>query len=126
MWVEMLGAFAGVIVAVGGIEFFKWWNTRKSHKQIKQEEANQEKLETKKEDFKVLKEVNQFLQEQLKDKELRFAEQTNMVRDLNRQLLDETINSGKLQAKISTLEAERALKLCERRACKQRMPQSGY
>ena len=56
----------------------------------------------------------------------RLVEQTELVRTLNRQLLDQTIEYGKLQARISELEAERKMKLCEKRGCIDRQPQSGY
>lgn len=64
--------------------------------------------------------------EQLKQKEERFQEQTMVVRQLNKDLVDKTVAIGTLQAENAELKAERKLKLCERRGCAKRQPQSGY
>ncbi len=60
-----------------------------------------------------------WLQGQLSEKEVRFAEQTTLVRTLQSEVLD-------LTRKVTLLETERSMKLCERRGCKDRQPQSGY
>mgnify|MGYP002512818934 CR=1 FL=1 len=65
------------------------------------------------------KNLNEGLEEQLKQKQERFAEQTNLVRKLTNENLE-------LTRENSMLKTERALKLCERRNCAQRQPQSGY
>lgn len=70
-------------------------------------------------EFSVLRETVVFLQEQLHKKEERFAEQTDVVRRLNAENLD-------LVREVTMLKTERGLKLCERRNCLQREPQSGY
>ena len=70
-------------------------------------------------EFSVLRETVVFLQEQLHKKEERFAEQTDVVRKLNAENLE-------LVREVTTLKTERGLKLCERRNCLQREPQSGY
>ena len=70
-------------------------------------------------EFSVLRETVVFLQEQLHKKEERFAEQTDVVRRLNAENLE-------LVREVTTLKTERGLKLCERRNCLQREPQSGY
>ncbi len=68
-------------------------------------------------EFSVLKETVTFLQEQLRDKEKRFAEQTDLMRKLTNEDLE-------LTKENATLRAGRALKLCERRNCLDREPQS--
>lgn len=104
---------AGVAVgALGGFEFIKWLFSRRNGR--RQEEAQADSSE-----FSVLRETNIFLQEQLRLKEERFAEQTSQMRNLTAENLE-------LVRKVAMLEAERALKLCERRNCMNREPQSGY
>ena len=65
-------------------------------------------------------------EQQLAAKEQRFADQTEVLRTAQRELLEMTVENGKLAARIAALEAERAMKLCERKGCAQRQPQSGY
>ena len=79
-----------------------------------------------KDEFQFLRDRLETNEKHLMEKEKRFMEQTEVVRSLNRQLLEQTIENGKLQARISALEAERSMKLCEKRGCINREPQSGY
>lgn len=108
-----------VITTLGGFETIKWWMNRKTHARMQEIKADSD-------EFHLLRERLELSDKQLLDKEQRFHEQTQLVRDLNKQLLDKTMENGQLQARISALEAERAMKLCERRGCKERQPQSGY
>lgn len=104
---------AGIAVgALGGFEFIKWLFSRRNGR--RQEEAQADSSE-----FSVLRETNIFLQEQLRVKEERFAEQTTLVRRLTGENLE-------LVREVAMLKAERGLKLCERRNCASREPQSGY
>lgn len=70
-------------------------------------------------EFSVLRETVIFLQEQLQKKEERFAEQTELVRKLTAENLE-------LTRENTMLKTEREMKLCERRGCLTREPQSGY
>ncbi|MBQ8874704.1 MAG: hypothetical protein IJY60_05295 [Bacteroides sp.] len=115
-----------VLLSVGVLEFVKWMFTRKSNARIVKAQADTAELKNDVDQFHFLRERLEFKDKELVEKEKRFVEQTNIVRDLNRQLLDQTIENGKLQARISELEAERRMKLCERRGCMERQPQSGY
>lgn len=115
-----------VLLSVGVLEFVKWMFTRKSNARIVKAQADTAELKNDVDEFHFLRERLEFKDKELVEKEKRFVEQTNLVRDLNRQLLDQTIDNGKLQARISELEAERKMKLCERRGCMDRQPQSGY
>ena len=108
-----------VISTLGGFESIKWWMNRKTNARMQEIKADSD-------EFKLLRDRLELSDKQLLEKEQRFHEQTQLVRDLNKQLLDITIDNGKLQARISALEAERAMKLCERRGCRERQPQSGY
>ena len=115
-----------VLLSVGVLEFVKWMFTRKSNARIVKAQADTAELKNDVDQFHFLRERLEFKDKELVEKEKRFVEQTNLVRDLNRQLLDQTIDNGKLQARISELEAERRMKFCERRGCMERQPQSGY
>lgn len=115
-----------ILGSMGGLEFLKWLMNRKSNARIANAQADTAELKNDVDEFHLLRERLELSDKQLLDKEQRFHEQTQLVRELNRQLLDQTIENGKLQARISALEAERAMKLCERRGCRERQPQSGY
>lgn len=119
--------------AVGGLECIKWiWN-RKSNKRLASAQADKAEIEVDTAEFTLLREQLKLANEQILRKEEqiakmeeRFQKQTELVREQNRQLLDSAMKIGEKEARISTLEAERAMKLCERRGCGQRQPQSGY
>jgi uncharacterized small protein (DUF1192 family) len=63
---------------------------------------------------------------QLLEKEQRFYEQTAELRKVTAELIDAERKIGTLSSEISELKAERKMKLCERRNCVNREPQSGY
>lgn len=115
-WVGMLGVAATIVTALGGFEFIKWvvnWFTnRKNNKRENDASADDS-------EFSVLRKQIEFLQEQLLKKEERFAAQTDALRDATRKELE-------LTREVTMLKTERSLKLCERRMCAERMPQSGY
>lgn len=90
----------------------KYFINRKSNSRIAEAKADSS-------EFTVLRDTVVFLQEQLQKKEERFAEQTDVVRRLTAENLE-------LTRENAMLKAERALKLCERRNCGNREPQSGY
>lgn len=109
---EWISIIATVLTALGGFEFVKWLVARKTGKRV--EEATADESE-----FSVLRKQVEFLQEQLLKKEERFAEQTDMLRKVTARELE-------LTRENTMLKTERSLKLCERRMCAERMPQSGY
>ena len=109
---EIATIVATILGAVGGFEFIKWLANRKNNK--RENEASADDSE-----FSVLRKQIEFLQEQLLKKEERFAEQTTLVRTLTAENLE-------LTRKVAMLETERSLKLCERRGCADRQPQSFY
>lgn len=111
-WQGIIGVAVTVITALGGFEFVKWVATRKYGKRKDEAEADDS-------EFGVLRKQVEFLQEQLLKKEERFAAQTDVLRATTARELE-------LTRKVATLETERGLKLCERRNCLQREPQSGY
>ena len=70
-------------------------------------------------EFNVLREAMDFLQTQLKEKEQRFAEQTDLVRKQNLDILQ--LNKEKAQ-----LELDLQRYKCVIKGCTKRDPQNGY
>lgn len=93
---ENIIALAG---ALGGIELLKWWFTRRQTRRLADVRADTE-------EFHALKEYNEFLQSQLMAKEERFAEQTAIVRDLNKEVIDLTRESGDLRIELQRKRCE--------------------
>lgn len=105
-----------LITALGGIEgvkqFLKWWMSRRTNARIEDAHADVE-------EFKALREYNEFLQKQLSEKEERFVEQTGRLRSIQDELF-------KLKEDNSKLNIELALKRCEKKNCGGRQPPNGY
>ena len=93
-----------IVGTMGGIEAFKWgvtaWRNRKTDARIEDARADGE-------EFKTLREYNEFLQKQLSDKEERFVEQTGRLRQVQDELFA-------LKENHSDLKLELALKKCEK------------
>lgn len=100
------------ISALGGAELIRYLLFRRT-------DARKASAEAATSEFHILQETNQFLQQQLKEKEERFAEQTLIVRRLNDDII-------KLLKQNGTLECELATTRCQVRHCKNREPQNGY
>ena len=109
---EIVLTVASVLGTLGGWEMIKYLLNRKTNTRKAEAEADSS-------EFTVLRDTVVFLQEQLQKKEERFAEQTDLVRKLTSENLE-------LTRENAMLKAERSLKLCERRNCMNREPQSGY
>lgn len=109
---EIVTTILTIVTTLGGWEAIKYFIHRKSNSRIAEAKADGS-------EFSVLRDTVIFLQEQLRDKEKRFAEQTELVRKQN-------VENLELTRENTLLKAERALKLCERRNCGNREPQSGY
>ena len=105
-----------LMTALGGIEgikqLIKWGMSRKTNARIEDAHADVE-------EFKALREYNEFLQKQLSEKEQRFVEQTDRLRKVQDELFT-------LKEANSDLKLELALKRCERKKCGDREPQNGY
>ena len=115
-----------ILGAMGGWELVKWLLTRRANRKIAAATAGQAEIQTEEAEFISLRKRIEFCEQQMAEKEKRFAEQTEVLRQAQRELLDMTIENGKLLAEIAALKAERAMKLCERKGCAQRQPKSGY
>ncbi len=109
---EVILTAASILGTLGGWEMIKYLLNRKTNTRKAEAEADSS-------EFTVLRDTVVFLQEQLQKKEERFAEQTDLVRKLTSENLE-------LTRENAMLKAERSLKLCERRNCMNREPQSGY
>jgi hypothetical protein len=123
MNIEAIITIAG---ALGGLELIKWLYTRKSKAKVEEAEAEVARVRADADEYHLIRERLDLLNKDMIEKEKRFMEQTNHVRELNRQLIDKEVEIGNYKAEISALKAERQMKLCERRGCQQRQPQSGY
>lgn len=123
---ETTQTLIAILGAMGGWELVKWLLTRRANRKIATANADQAEIQTEEAEFVYLRKRIEFCEQQMAEKERRFADQTEVLRQAQRELLDMTIENGKLLAEIAALKAERALKLCERRGCKQRQPQNDY
>lgn len=104
--------FSTIIGAVGGWEAVKYMINRRPNSRKAEAEADSV-------EFTVLRQTVEFLQQQLQDKEERFAKQTEQLRALNTDVLNLTKEKSKLEL---TLQQQR----CVRRNCPDREPQNGY
>jgi GTP1/Obg family GTP-binding protein len=122
----MIETIVTIVSALGGFELIKWFYTRKSKAKVEEAEAEVARIKADADEYHLIRERLDLLNKDMIEKEKRFMEQTNHVRELNRQLIDKEVEIGNYKAKVSELEAERKMKLCERRDCANRQPQSGY
>ena len=109
---EIVMILTGCLGAFGGWELIKYLLNRKQNTRIAEADADYS-------EFKVIRETNLFLQEQLKLKEERFAEHI----DEHRRTVQDLLNA---ERRIGELLAERSQKLCEVPKCPMREPFSGY
>lgn len=111
-----MNTILAIIGAMGGIEGIKWgiraWANRKTNARIADAQADVE-------EFKALREYNEFLQKQLSEKEERVVEQTGRLRQVQDELFA-------LKESYSDVKIELALKRCEKKKCGDREPQNGY
>lgn len=103
---------AALMGALGGIELLKWLFPRKSG-------VRKEQAEAKAAEFATLQDMIIFLQQQLKEKEERFADQTLKLR----KTIDELFAA---KAETSEAKIELAIKKCEDKDCPFREPPTAY
>ena len=101
-----------IIGAIGGWEAVRYLINRKSNK--RKEEAEADAVE-----FNVLRDTMLFLQEQLNEKEQRFAEQTSILRDTQSEVLELTKSKGELELELQRYR-------CVVPKCVNRQPQNCY
>lgn len=105
---EFITSLASMAAALGGVEAIKLILNRHSDSRTARARASAE-------EFRSLREYNDFLQQQLITKEQQLVEKTSIVRSLNADLLDLT------RAK-SLVDTELAVKRCEVTDCPRRIP----
>ena len=123
---SILEISASMGAVIGGWEFIKYMLNIRTNKRKEKSEADKAKAEADKAeaeansaDFSVLRETVEFLQQQLKEKEERFANQTDRLRKVQ----DDYFELLKADAQ-KDLELQRFR--CVRPKCAQREPQNGY
>ena len=110
--VSILTALAGGATAVGGWEAVRYMMNRKAN-------ARKEEAEADSAEFGVLRDTVQFLQQQLKEKEERFAEQTSLVRKQNEDIISLTKEKAAVELDLQRFR-------CIVKKCAHREPQNGY
>ncbi|MCM1152132.1 MAG: hypothetical protein NC328_00550 [Muribaculum sp.] len=104
-----------VVGALGGLEFVKWISTRKSQSRMEAAKAQSEETSANSAREKLCEDTITFLQTQLHDKELRFAEQTDLLRST-------TAHELELTRRVGELEQNLILTRCDLTACPHRQP----
>lgn len=99
----------GIVFSWDGVKYLL---NRKSNARISDSEADAS-------EFRVLQETVVFLQEQLKSKEERFAEQTERLRKSQEREFELLEKCGNLRLELQTYR-------CVRKHCGDRDPQNGY
>lgn len=123
-WWEILIAIGG---ALGGIDLLKWLaniiGNRKNNARIADAEADAS-------EFHILQEELIFLQEQVKEKEVRFADQTSHLRQVQRELLalekDKSMMEVDYIKQVAALEIELEKKRCDLIKCPYRQPPNAH
>lgn len=130
---QIVTIVATVMGAVGGLEFFKWLYTRRSKRKesianAEKAEAEADKVAVEVESMEIKNREDEFhlLWERLRYKDEELVGKDKRITELVDIMLAKTMEIGELSARIRELEAERKMKLCERRGCVERQPQSGY
>lgn len=130
---QIVTIVATVMGAVGGLEFFKWLYTRRSKRKesianAEKAEAEADKVAVEVESMEIKNREDEFhlLWERLRYKDEELVGKDKRITELVDIILAKTMEIGELSARIRELEAERKMKLCERRGCVERQPQSGY
>ena len=108
-----------VLTTSSVVEVVKWLANRKNKARENDAIADQEETKAEKEEFEYLRDRIAFKEKQLLSAEEREKDKTAEIRRLNTENLE-------LVREITMLKTERAMKLCEVRNCKERVPQSGY
>lgn len=109
---EWLTNIIAVVGALGGIELIKWLSTRKA-------QARKADIEADRGEFELLKDLAMFLQQQLQDKEVRFAEQTSRLREITAELLADERERGNIKTELERFR-------CTDLPCPYRRPPNAY
>jgi hypothetical protein len=122
-WTTLITTVGSVIVGFGGYETLKFLWFRKKQGRIIEAQADTD-------EFHILREQIEFLQQQVKDYTERYAEQTNLLRQRNQDILElsDAKNATILQLteRISELQLDLQKYKCVVAKCPNRQPQNGY
>lgn len=118
-YTSILEISASMGAAIGGWEFIKYMLNIRTNKRKEKSEADKAKAEADSADFAVLRETTEFLQQQLHDKEERFAAQTERLRKVQDDYFE-------LLKKNAQTELDLQRFRCVRPKCTDREPQNGY
>lgn len=117
---ELIGTLLGSQTV---IEVLRWLKNRKTEGRVAEAHADSE-------EFTTLSQTNLFLQQQLKEKEERFAQQTELVRNLNTEVIQLTKKKAALELEFERYKANSGLELervrCNDTACPWRRPPNIY
>ena len=121
---EIISTIIGTILGSQAVaEIVRWVKNRKTDSRIEEAHADSE-------EFSSLRETIQFLQDQLKGKEERFAEQTSIVRNLNTEVIQLTKEKADVELAYARYKADTELELekvrCEDTPCPWRRPPNAY
>ena len=121
---EIISTIIGTILGSQAVaEIVRWVKNRKTDGRIEEARADSE-------EFNSLRETLQFLQDQLKAKEERFAEQTDLVRNLNTEVIQLTREKATVELEYARHKADTELELekvrCEDKPCPWRRPPNAY
>lgn len=106
---------ATVLGAMGGLEFLKWLFTHKSVRRMASAQASGEETNAAASREKLYEDTILFLQTQLKEKEERFAHQTEQLRQSTASELELTRKVGELEIRVLSTR-------CDLLNCKDRRP----
>lgn len=107
-----------LLVALGGFEMIRW----AYHVYIsKDKDKVVSKAEAERAQFENLKQINEFLQQQLKEKEERFVDQTARLRKTQDELFEEQKKNAQLEIMYQNAELWR----CNIKMCGKREPPNG-
>lgn len=112
-----------LIVALGGLELIKWAYVTFSNRE---NNARINDAETDASEFRLLMEEITMLQQLLKDKEERFVDQTNVLRQVQRDLLalekEKSMMEVEYLKKIADIELKMVVVRCDEEDCPFRQP----
>lgn len=108
-----------LLTVLGGWDAVKYLLNRRSNKRLAEAQAEAAQSQASADEFHALREYNEFLQQQLQQKEERFVDQTDRLRKSQEREFE-------LMKQNSDFKLELATKRCERKQCGQREPQNGY
>lgn len=110
---EIISTIIGTILGSQAVaEIVRWVKNRRTDSRIEEAHADSE-------EFSSLRETIQFLQDQLKGKEERFAEQTSIVRRLNTEVIQLTKEKADVELELEKVR-------CEDKPCPWRRPPNAY